>query len=68
MLHLGQEAQLDRNGGESRAIARARLLPHGDLDRDTPIAKLSRGCRCQTASVVSLDRRALRTPHRWREA
>ncbi len=67
MLHLGQETQLDRNDDADRRLGRARLLPHGDLDRDTRMAKLFEG-RLHLANRRGRVLRFDPKQTRWREA
>lgn len=68
MLHLGQEAQPGRNADGSRFIARDRLMPHGDLDRDTPIAKLTKDWHNQETAWLGRVSPPVQSYPRWRKA
>lgn len=68
MIHLGQEAHPGRNADVFGFIAPVRLMPHGDLDRDTLIAKLTRDWRDPETAWLGRVSPAVQSQQRWREA
>lgn len=68
MFHLGQEAHPGRNVDMIDLLALVRLMPHGDLDRDTLIAKLTIDWHEQETAWLGRLNPAVQSQHRWREA